>query len=77
MAESPVDIVRRLLGYPANPDIVHALVAEDSVYVSLNFEDPHLKRIMPCLPWKARGRVPSHACGRPRWTGAAGSPGHP
>jgi uncharacterized protein len=47
MAETPVDIVRRLLSDPANPDVVHELVAEDSVYVSLNFEDPELKRVMP------------------------------
>ena len=47
MSEDPVDIVRRLLADPTNPDVVHELVAEDSVYVSLNFEDAELKRIMP------------------------------
>jgi uncharacterized protein len=47
MAETPVDIVRRLLGDPTNPDVVNELVAADSVYVSLNFDDPDLKRIMP------------------------------
>jgi hypothetical protein len=47
MSEDPVDIVRRLLNEPTNPDVVHQLVAADSVYVSLNFEDRDLKRIMP------------------------------
>lgn len=47
MSDSPVDIVRRLLGDPTNPDLVYELVAEDSVYVSLNFDDPELKQIMP------------------------------
>jgi uncharacterized protein len=47
MSESSVDIVRRLLRDPTNPDVVYELVAEDSVYVSLNFEDDDLKRIMP------------------------------
>jgi uncharacterized protein len=47
MSEDPVEIVRRLLGDPSNPDVVAELVADDSVYVSLNFEDPELKRIMP------------------------------
>jgi uncharacterized protein len=47
MAQTPVDIVRRLLGDPTNPDIVNELVARDSVYVSLNFADTDLKRIMP------------------------------
>jgi uncharacterized protein len=47
MAETAVEIVRRLLGDPTNPEVVNELVAADSVYVSLNFEDPELKRIMP------------------------------
>jgi hypothetical protein len=34
--ETPVDIVRRLLSDPTNPELVSELVAEDSVYVSLN-----------------------------------------
>lgn len=55
MSESPVDIVRRLLGDPTNPDVVHELVAQDSVYVSLNFSDPDLKRIMP---WWGTGHGP-------------------
>ncbi len=53
MAEPAVEVVRRLLGDPTNPDLVRELVAEDSVYVSLNFEDPDLKRIMP---WCGTGR---------------------
>jgi uncharacterized protein len=47
MSETPTDIVRRLLSDPTNPDVVHELVAEDSVYVSLNFDNPDLKQIMP------------------------------
>jgi uncharacterized protein len=47
MSDCPVDIVQRLLSDPSNPDVVHELVAEDATYVSLNFEDPDLKRIMP------------------------------
>jgi uncharacterized protein len=47
MTETPVDIVRRLLGDPTNPAVVNQLVAAESVYVSLNFDDPELKRIMP------------------------------
>jgi uncharacterized protein len=47
MGAEPVEIVRRLLAHPTDPDLVAELVAEDSVYVSLNFEDPELKRIMP------------------------------
>ena len=49
---TPVEIVQRLLSDPTNPDLVNELVAEDSVYVSLNFEDKDLKRIMP---WAGTG----------------------
>jgi uncharacterized protein len=51
-AASPVEIVSRLLADPTNPDVVNELVAEDSVYVSLNFEDADLKRVMP---WAGTG----------------------
>jgi uncharacterized protein len=47
MSADPIEIVRRLLSDPTNPALVGELVADDSVYVSLNFEDPELKRIMP------------------------------
>jgi hypothetical protein len=53
VAEPAVEVVRRLLGDPTSPDLVRELVAEDSVYVSLNFADPDLKRIMP---WCGTGR---------------------
>ena len=53
MSETPVEIVRKLLSDPTNPDVVAEFVAADSVYVSLNFEDTDLKRIMP---WCGTGR---------------------
>jgi uncharacterized protein len=53
MAGTPVDIVRRVLGDPTNPAVVNELVAEDSVYVSLNYEDDDLKKVMP---WAGTGR---------------------
>jgi uncharacterized protein len=52
MTGTPVDIVRRVLSDPTNPAVVNALVAEDSVYVSLNYEDDDLKKIMP---WAGTG----------------------
>jgi hypothetical protein len=53
VAEAAVEVVRPLLGDLTNPDLVRELVAEDCVYVSLNFADPDLKRIMP---WCGTGR---------------------
>ncbi|HEX8281586.1 MAG TPA: hypothetical protein VF551_09420, partial [Chthoniobacterales bacterium] len=50
MDRKPTDIVKELLENTA-PDKVEAaarrLVAEDLTYVSLNFENPELKRILP------------------------------
>jgi uncharacterized protein len=50
--DAPVDIVRRVLSDPTNPAVVNDLVAEDSVYVSLNYQDDDLKKIMP---WAGTG----------------------
>jgi len=47
MTKSPVEIVRAILEDPTNPDTVHALVAPDATYVSLNYDNPELKKIMP------------------------------
>ena len=47
MAKSPTDIVQAILADPTNPDVVNALVAADATYVSLNYDNPELKKIMP------------------------------
>ena len=47
MAETATEIVRRLLNDPTNPGLVRELVAPDATYVSLNFDNPDLQRIMP------------------------------
>jgi uncharacterized protein len=52
MSGTSIDIVRRVLGDPTNPAVVNELVAEDAVYVSLNYEDDELKEIMP---WAGTG----------------------
>jgi hypothetical protein len=49
MTGTPVDIVRRVLSDPTNPAVVNELVAEDSVYVSLNYQDKDPKKIMPIV----------------------------
>jgi uncharacterized protein len=52
MTGTPVEIVRRVLSDPTNPAVVNELVAEDAVYVSLNYQDDDLKKIMP---WAGTG----------------------
>lgn len=52
---TPSEIVQALLKEPTNPDVVHALVAEDATYVSLNYDNPELKKIMP---WAGTAKGP-------------------
>ena len=47
MTLTPTEVVRTLLKDPTNPDVVHRLVAPDATYVSLSFDNPELRRIMP------------------------------
>lgn len=47
MTRRPVEIVRALLLAPTDPAVVADLVAPDATYLSLNYENADLKRIMP------------------------------
>ena len=47
MAIAAAEIVRKLLNDPTNPAVVRQLIAPDATYVSLNFDNPELQRIMP------------------------------
>ena len=47
MSKTPVEIVQALLQGSKDPAVVHALVAHDATYVSLNYENAELKKIMP------------------------------
>ena len=47
MPMAPTEVVRAILADPTNPEVVKALVAPDATYVSLNFDNPELRRIMP------------------------------
>ena len=47
MAMAATEVVRMLLNDQTNPDVVRMLVAPDATYVSLNFDNPELQRIMP------------------------------
>jgi uncharacterized protein len=51
MTASPLDVLQEFLADAFNPATVEAvterLVAHDATYVSLNFDDPELTRIMP------------------------------
>ena len=47
MPASPIDVVGRWLQNLLDPDVVNELVASDATYVSLNTDNPELKKIMP------------------------------
>ena len=47
MTDTPVAVVRAILADPTDPEVVHRLMAPDATYVSLNYDNPELKRIMP------------------------------
>ncbi len=55
MARTPKEVLQAILGDPTNPENVRALVATDATYVSLNFSNPDLKRVMP---WAGTSRGP-------------------
>jgi uncharacterized protein len=45
--KTPVELVQTLLTNPTNLEHVRALTTDDVVYVSLNFDNPELQKVMP------------------------------
>lgn len=43
----PIDVVKAVLADPTNMEHVAPLVADDFVYVSLNYDNPDLRKLMP------------------------------
>lgn len=58
MTDGPVEIVRRLLENLTDDEVVRSLVADDAVYISLNFENSELKTL---LPWVGTTQGPRAA----------------
>jgi ketosteroid isomerase-like protein len=47
MKNPNVEIVEKLLANARDPAVIASLVADDAVYVSLTYDNPELKRLMP------------------------------
>jgi hypothetical protein len=47
MPASPIEVVNQWLQNLLDPEVVNELVAPDATYVSLNTNNPELKKIMP------------------------------
>lgn len=53
--QTKVERIQALLNDPLNVDLVNKLIAKDATYVSLNFDNPELQKIMP---WTGTGTGP-------------------
>ena len=53
--KSPFELVQALISDPTNIDHVRGLTTEDVTYVSLNFDNPELHKV---LPWTGVNRGP-------------------
>jgi ketosteroid isomerase-like protein len=53
--KTPLELVQTLLSNPTNIDHVRALTTDDVTYVSLNFDNPELHKV---LPWTGVNRGP-------------------
>ncbi|MCJ1292949.1 hypothetical protein MMC34_004502 [Xylographa carneopallida] len=47
MVPTPKEVVEKLLANTTNEQVLNELVASDATYVSLNYDNPTLKEIMP------------------------------
>src|ERR1700730_4382860 len=53
--KTPLELVQTLLSNPTNIEHVRSLTTEDVTYVSLNFDNPELHKV---LPWTGTNRGP-------------------
>src|SRR5260370_16904193 len=53
--KTPLELVQTLLSNPKNIEHVRGLTTEDVAYVSLNFDNPELHKV---LPWTGTNRGP-------------------
>jgi uncharacterized protein len=53
---TPKSVLKAILADPTNLETVSGLVSPDATYVSLNFSNPDLKRVMP---WAGTSRGPA------------------
>lgn len=55
MSASPIEVVNQWLQNLLDPEVVNGLVAPDATYVSLNSDNPELRKIMP---WTGTSKGP-------------------
>lgn len=57
MVTSNIGIVRELLAGATNAEVVNRLVSANAIYVSLTYENPELRRLMPWAGTHREGRA--------------------
>lgn len=62
MSTKPTKVVKKLLANTLNPDVVRELVAPDATYISLNYENPDLTKILPYAGTHAKGTSATLLC---------------
>lgn len=56
MKNTNIEIVQQLLAGATKPEVVNRLVSADAVYVSLTYDNPELKKLMPWAGTHEDGR---------------------
>jgi len=44
---TPLEVIQQFLANTTNPEVMRPIVADDATYISLNFDNPELKKILP------------------------------
>jgi ketosteroid isomerase-like protein len=44
---TPIEVINKFLANTTNPEVITGIVASDATYVSLNYSNPDLEKIMP------------------------------
>jgi len=52
---TPLEVINKFLSNTTNPDVMRTVIADETTYISLNFNNPDLKQV---LPWAGTSKGP-------------------
>lgn len=52
---TPLEVIKKFLANTTNPDVMRPIIKDDATYISLNFSNPELQKI---LPWAGTHKGP-------------------
>jgi ketosteroid isomerase-like protein len=47
LVSTPVEVINKFLANTTNPDVMRPIIVSDATYISLNFNNPELQKILP------------------------------